>query len=428
MCEDYIQNKLISKENLELIQPYVEGLEEVKKSRELLRKARDSLVLKDSKETLSILRKADAFLIRLTQKMGTQLSEKYFMFLEKILASEISKINFLRSFILIGANKVSTALDTLDQTALFATIARLPETVLSINYLIALVYVFNSLYNKAIDQYNFIFKIAENYGQQSLKLKALIGESITRYLIGNKDNAFQLGKKITENVSEQDLPQLMNALIDSGDYFLAMGIPEIASNLYSEAMECAVDAQQEYKYNLLLNKMKYSFMATSLIGSEPRPNSDVSALVNDYHDLKDSTKFNELMEQLAEFTNKLYQPFPYFTKGEKPVGYYDLPEELRESFDGVKFQENPETGRTLIIGYNEAIGLIAFDIDLERELDGVPENYTMQLKTEAKVQVVAPDVIKETLFLIRAIILIGNEERDINIKRNVPLLFCQLKI
>ena len=83
MCEDYIQNKLISKENLELIQPYVEGLEEVKKSRELLRKARDSLVLKDSKETLSILRKADAFLIRLTQKMGTQLSEKYFMFLEK---------------------------------------------------------------------------------------------------------------------------------------------------------------------------------------------------------------------------------------------------------------------------------------------------------------------------------------------------------
>ena len=64
-----------------------------------------------------------------------------------------------------------------------------------------------------------------------------------------------------------------------------------------------------------------------------------------------------------------------------------FPKNSANLFDGVKFQE-PETGHTLIIGYNGAIGLIAFDIDLERELDGVPENYTMQLKTEAKVQVV----------------------------------------
>ena len=85
----------------------------------------------------------------------------------------------------------------------------------------------------------------------------------------------------------------MIALTDSGDYFLALGFPEIASNLYSEALECAVDSGRKWRYKPLISKMKKAYMASSLIGTETRPSGDISVLIDKFHEIKN---FDKLMK------------------------------------------------------------------------------------------------------------------------------------
>jgi len=365
--------------------------------------------------------------------MGAKLVEKNYQFFEKLIASEISKTIFLKAYILISLNKVVSALDSLDETALFATISRLPNTVLSINYLKGLLYIFNSFYNKAIGQFEFNYKLAESLKVEKnlaeiLKLKAIIGESITSFLIDQQAEALEKVAYVT-NKFKPSFENLMVALIDSGDYFLAMGFPEIASNLYSEGLECAIDAKINWKYNFLLSKMKKAYMSSALLGEDARPTNEISLLIDKFHDLKDTETFNELMIELASFTNKFYEPFKFFTKDKrKLVGYYDLPDEFKETWHCVKIQENPVTNRTTLIGFREEIGLIAFDVQLDSNLEGVPENYSIKLKQTAKVRIDPPESAVETLYLIRAVVKIGNQDRDIEIKRKIPIFFSQMKI
>lgn len=169
-------------------------------------------------------------------------------------------------------------------------------------------------------------------------------------------------------------------------------------------------------------------MSSALIGTEVRPSGDISSLIDGLHDLNDSDTFNELMTQLALFSNKLYEPFEYFTPPKKKNTYYDLNDEFKDEFDCVKIQENPETGRTLLIAFKDELGLVAFDVQLDQNLEGVAENYSIKLKKTCQIRIEPPDIIKETLFLIRAVIEIENEERDIEITRQMPVFFKQLNV
>ena len=433
ICEDFIQKKTISKENRILIEPYNFGLEEIIKSRQFLKEAKLELSKNNFKLSLKNIRLANEILNRVFQLMGAKLVEENYQFFEKLIASEISKTIFLKAYILISLNKVVSALDSLDETALFATISRLPNTVLSINYLKGLLYIFNSFYNKAISQFAFNYQLAESLQVEKnlaeiLKLKAIIGESITSFLIDQQAEALDKVAYVT-NQFKPSFANLMVALIDSGDYFLAMGFPEIASNLYSEGLECAIDANIRWKYNFLLSKMKKAYMSSALLGTDARPTNEISLLIDKFHDLKGTETFNDLMIELARFTNKFYEPFQFFTKDEKKlISYNDLADEFKESWHCVKIQEDPVTNRTTLIGFREEIGLIAFDVQLESNLEGVPENYTIKIKPNAKVRIDPPESATETLYLIRAVVKIGNQDRDIDIKRNIPIFFSQMKI
>lgn len=432
ICEDYIANKSISPDKFKLIEPYEAALKGIRQSREMIKEVK-SLLGSDVKKALNLQTKANNHLIHLTQLMGTKLSETHYQTFEKIMSAENSKINFLRAFILIGANKVASALESLNNAALFATMARSPDTILSINYLIALVYVFNSLYNKAVEQFKFIQQLAENYKQDLIQVKAAIGEAITLYLTGQQSKALKLMESFNETKVKISDIVMMNALIDSGDYYSAMGLPEISSNLYTQALECAVDGDQDWKFNIILSKLKFSYMASSLKYTEKTSTDDsarvdISGLIDKIHILKKMEKFNDLLAKLGEFTNMLYIPFEFFTKGPKPAKYYEIPEKMRESFDCVKIKENEETGRTYLIGYNEDIGLIAFDVQLDRTLEGVPENYGIKLQSTAQVKIIPPDGNLASSLLVRAVVLVADEARDLQIKRNIPAFFSSMKI
>ena len=432
VCYDYIQKRKISPEDSKKIKHFEKSLKKIQKERENLIQAQKYLMKNDFKNTLKILRRTNEILNRDFQLMGAKLREKDYQLLEQVFASEISKVVFLRCFVLIASNKFISALDALDQTALFATVARLPETVLAINYLKALLYILNSYYNKAIDQFKFNYNLAMNlhvrpHIAEILQLKAVIGNCITNYLIDQQNEAFKLVTSTIKSLTSKSIPNLMQALLDSGEYFLAMGFPEIASNLYSEALECAIDSKKKWKYSFILGKMKEAYMASALIGTEIRPSADISILIDKFHDLEDFETFNDLMVQLAQFTNKFYEPFPFFTKDKrKKTPYNQLPDVLKSEWQCVKIEESKKNDETILIGFNEKVGLVAFSVLLDRTLEGVPENYILQLKPHAKVIVEKPSEIDNTAFLIRAMIRLFKEERDIAITRKIPIFFKQL--
>lgn len=432
ICFNFIQNRKLSKEEFKLIKPFEKSLLKIRKERKNLQLAQDSLMKNDFKTTLKILRRTNEILNRNFQLMGTKLQEKDYQLLEQIFASEISKVVFLRCFVLIASNKFISALDALDQTALFATVARLPETVLAINYLKALLYILNSYYNKAIDQFRFNFRLASHLQvrpniAEILRLKAVIGNCITNYLIDQQHEAFELVSDTKKTLTKKSIPNLMQALLDSGEYFLAMGFPEIASNLYSEALECAIDSGKKWKYSFILGKMKEAYMASALIGTETRPSADISVLIDKFHDLQDVDTYNELMVKLAQFTNKFYEPFPFYTKDKrKKTAFSQLPHELKNEWQCVKIEESQKNDETILIGFNESVGLVAFSVLLDRTLEGVPENYIIQLKPTAKVVIEKPSESDLTSFLIRATIKIYKEERDLSIIRKIPIFFKQL--
>ncbi len=432
LCEAFIRGKKISEKDAKTLKPFKKSLVKIKSGRGQVKLAQEAMMKSDYKLTLKILRRTNEKLSRLFQLMGTKMQEKNYQILEKILTSEISKLVFLRCFVLIASNKIISALDALDQTALFATVARLPETVLSINYLKALLYIFNSYYNRAIDQFKFNYELAQNlhvepHVAEILQLKALIGNCITNFLLDQQSEAFTIMKKGMKGLTKKSLPSLMQALLDSGEYFLAMGFPEIASNLYSEALECAIDAKKKWKYAYILRKMKEAYMASALIGAQNRPSADISVLIDKFHDLKDVDTFNDMISQLATFTNKFYEPFQHFSKDKrKKTHFYDLPDELKKEWQCVKIHEHPETDETVLIGFSEDVGLVAFTVLLDRTLEGVPENYTLQLKNSAKVVIEKPNEVDLTSFLIRANIRIFNEEKDLEIVRKIPIFFKQM--
>ncbi|MHA1585190.1 MAG: hypothetical protein ACTSWL_08045 [Promethearchaeota archaeon] len=436
LCEEFIRNRPLSQESIHKIKHFEPTLIKIKKARKLLKEAKLALMESKYRTTLKILRNANEILNRHFQLIGADrdTSKAEYKLIERLLASEISKIIFLRSYVLIENNKFITALSTLDQTALFATLAQIPETVLTINYLKGILYIFNSMYNQAIEQFDFNLELAKSLHinrnlAETLRFKAIIGGSITRFLIDQPEEAIIQVQEMVSKLNKKSIPNLMNALIDSGDYFLAMGFPEISTNLYSEAIECAIDSNKKWKYKILLSKMKQAYMASALIGTETRPSTDISILIDKFHTIQNVTEFNDMMVQFAQFTNKFYEPYSNFSeKGRKLTLYKDLPKEFRTPWECVKIQENEKTGRTLLIGFKENIGLVAFDALLDRNFESVPENYEISLKTTAKVRIDPPDEVRESLFLIRAIVKITNEDRDLEITRKIPVFFKQMRV
>ena len=170
-------------------------------------------------------------------------------------------------------------------------------------------------------------------------------------------------------------------------------------------------------------------MASALVGTESRQTHQIAPLIELWHDLEGVEKYNELMTNFTEFTNKLYEPFEFFTKkGKKFTTYYDLPDEMKHEWKCVKIYESEDSSATLLIGFKEEIGLVGFKVVSGRIFESVPENYTISIKKSAKVKIVPPKPGKIEHLLCRAIVLVPKENRDLQISRKIPVFFEQLRI
>ncbi|MHA2326725.1 MAG: hypothetical protein ACXACB_15055, partial [Promethearchaeota archaeon] len=396
ISEKYISNQDLPQSEEEQVLGILKFLENLKISREYVVKAREAIVKSESKEAVKYLKKGNRFLISLLQVASGQLTKvKDYEVVEQLICSEISKMEFLRAFLLVSLGRINSAIASLDRAALFSTIIHNHKTCLTLNYIKALIYIYHGLYKEAILQYNFTEELADIYEDERLKLKCLIGKAIALYIQGEDRNT---PMSIMEEVSNMDLDKnFLDAIIvfsELGDYFLALGASQIAANLYNQALEISIDYKLNLKSEILIEKLKRSYIATVLDGYSAEDMVEkLDVLLDKAYTIKDVELYNEQIKKISSFNLLFYTPFPHIAGKKKIIPFSKLPNELKEDYLEVvyfeKSQENPNQILFIISHYD--LGLFGIRVKTTDNVIGIAENYTLKIKPTAKAKIYEPD-------------------------------------
>ncbi len=432
IAEKYISNQALSKSEEEQVSSIIKFLENLKIAREYVIRAREAIVKSVSKEAVKYLQKGNEFLISLLQIGSGQLKKmKDYDIIEQLICSEISKMEFLRSFLLVSLGRINSAISSLERAALFSTIIHNYKTCLTLNYIKALIYIFHGLYKDAIRQYDFTEELAEIYNDDKLKLKCSIGKAIALYLQGDDRNT---AMAIMDEISSMDLDEnFLDAVIvfsELGDYFLALGQPQIAANLYNQALEVSIDYKLSFKSEILIEKLKRAYISTVLQGYSADDMVDkLDLLLDKAYTIKDVEKYNDQIKKISSFNKLFYTPFPYITGKKRVIPYSKLPKELKEDYLEVvyfeKISENQE--QILFIVSHYELGLLGIKVKTSENVTGIAENYTLKIKPTAKAKIYEPDETLKNDFLIRAIIEITQKDK-VEINYSLPSFFKQLNL
>jgi hypothetical protein len=432
IADKYINNQNLPKSQEEQISSVVKFLENLKISREYMNRARDAIVKSELKEAVKHLKKGNRFLISLLQVALGQLTKtKDYEVIEQLICSEISKMEFLRSYILVSLGRINSAISSLDRAALFSTIIHNHKTCLTLNYVKALIYLFHGLYKNAIMQYNFTEELAEIYEDDRLKLKSLIGKAIALYIQGeDKETALVIMEEISVMNLDENFLDAIIVFSELGDYFLALGHSQIAANLYNQALEISIDYKLTLKSEILIEKLKRSYIATVLSGYSAEDMVDkLDILLDKAYTIKDVEKYNEQIKKISTFNLLFYTPFPYITGKKKILPFSKIPKELREDhLEVVHFEKDRSNKEKIlfIISHYE-LGLLGVSLKTDESVIGIAENYTLKIKPTAKVKIYAPPEDLKNAYLIRAIVEI-TQKNQVKINYTLPTFFKQLNI
>ncbi|MFX1571933.1 MAG: hypothetical protein ACFFB0_04240 [Promethearchaeota archaeon] len=432
IAEKYIDNQDIPQNEEEKVVGILKFLENLRISREYVIRAREAITKSIPKEAVKFLKKGNGFLVSLLQLASGQLNDvKDYKIVEQLICSEISKMEFLRAFLLVSLGRINAAIDSLERAALFSTIIYNYKTCLTLNYIKALIFLFHGLYENAIMQYNFTEELAEIYEDKMLKLKCLIGKAIALYIQG-EDKLTAIS--IMEEISTMDLDEnFLDAIIvfsELGDYFLALGHSQIATNLYNQALEISIDYKLSFKSEILIGKLKRSYISTVLDGYSAEEMSEkLDILLDKAYSIKDIEKYNEQIKKISSFNLLFYTPFPYISGKKKIVPFSNLPKELQDDYlEVVHFEKSEDhQDQILFIVYHYELGLLGIKVKTSENISGIAENYSLKIKPTAKMKIYKPDEKLRDNYLIRAVIEITAKDQVL-IEYTLPSFFKQLNL
>jgi len=141
--------------------------------------------------------------------------------------------------------------------------------------------------------------------------------------------------------------------------------------------------------------------------------------------INNSKKSNELIDQVNPFFDLNESLIETIEKN--GIDYEICKNSDINSKEVVEILKDPNTNKTVLICYNPNLGLIGFRVKLTFELQGFPEDYTISLTKKAKLKILKPSDKLKAKYLIRAIFQFDDSE-SINIERNIPIFFSQMKI
>jgi rRNA maturation endonuclease Nob1 len=431
IADKYIEGRKITQSEEERVSNIINFLENLKISREYVKKSRNAIVHNESKDAVKFLKKGNGFLVSLLQLASGKIqSVKDYEIVEQLICSEISKMEFLRAFLLVSLGRVNSAIDSLERAALFSTIIHNYQTCLTLNYVKALILLFHGLYNNSIMAYNFTEELASVYQNERLKLKCAIGKAIALYIQGGEKDK-NAAMDIMDEISALDLKDnITDAIVvfsELGDYFLALGHSQLATNLYNESMEMAIDQGLDWKVDILIQKLKQAYIATVINGYASEDIVDnVDVLLNKAYRVKNVDEYNNQIKKIASFNRLFYSPFKYLHGKKKTLKYTELPKELKDTYlEVVHFIKEEENQFLFIISHYE-LALLGVRIKTDQNITGIAENYSLKLSSHDKFKIYEPSEELKNTYLIRAIIEVQGDDTEINY--SLPTFFKQLNL
>jgi len=431
IADKYIEGRKITQSEEERVSNIINFLENLKISREYVKKSRNAIVHNESKDAVKFLKKGNGFLVSLLQLASGKIqSVKDYEIVEQLICSEISKMEFLRAFLLVSLGRVNSAIDSLERAALFSTIIHNYQTCLTLNYVKALILLFHGLYNNSIMAYNFTEELASVYHNERLKLKCAIGKAIALYIQGGEKDK-NAAMDIMDEISALDLKDnITDAIVvfsELGDYFLALGHSQLATNLYNESMEMAIDQGLDWKVDILIQKLKQAYIATVINGYASEEIVDnVDILLNKAYKVKNVEEYNNQIKKIASFNRLFYSPFKYLHGKEKTLKYTELPKELKDTYlEVVHFIKEGENQFLFIVSHYE-LALLGVRIKTDQNITGIAENYSLKLSSHDKFKIYEPSEELKNTYLIRAIIEVQGHDTEINY--SLPTFFKQLNL
>jgi hypothetical protein len=432
IAERYIEGQKIPQSDEEKVYNIINFLENLKISREYIKKSRDAIVKNDSKSAVKFLKKGNGFLVALLQLASGKINKlSDYEIVEQLICSEISKMEFLRAFLLVSLGHINSAIDSLERAALFSTIIHNYQTCLTLNYIKALILLFHGFYQNSILAYNFTEELAEVYKNEKLKLKCAIGKAIALHIQGGEDDK-EAAMSIMSEISDINLKEnIVDAIIvfsELGDYFLALGHSQIATNLYNESMEMAIDAGLNWKVDILIEKLKRAYIATVINGYQAQEIVDnLDLLLNKAYKVKDIEEYNNQIKKIASFNKLFYTPFEYIKGKKKYMKYSTLPDALKDKYlEAVHFIKERGNQILFIVSHYE-LGLLGIRVKTDNKITGIAENYSLRIKPHTNMRIYDAESELKELYLIRAIIDI-KEKEGVEILYSLPTFFKQLNL
>ncbi|MBD3193944.1 MAG: hypothetical protein GF317_02740 [Candidatus Lokiarchaeota archaeon] len=432
IAEKYIEGLNLPRSEEEEVESIINFLENLKISREYVQRSREAIVRNDSKSAVKFLKKGNGFLVSLLQLALGQLEKiKDYELVEQLICSEISKMEFLRAFLLVSLGHINSAIDSLERAALFSTIIHNYHTCLTLNYVKALILLFHGLYDNSILAYNFTEELADVYKDDKLKLKCAIGKAIALYIQGeqeDKETAMAIISEVSDINLEENIVDAIIVFSELGDYFLALGHSQMATNLYNESLEMAIDAGLDWKVDILVEKLKRAYIATVLNGYSANDIVErLDLLLDKAYRVKNVEKYNEQIKKISSFNKLFYTKFPYITGKKKFITYSKIPDELKDEYLEVVHFIKEDDRKILFIISHYDLGLLGLRVKTDENIVGIAENYSLKLKSSAKVKIYEADEDLKEQFLIRAIIEVqGKNQSEINY--SLPSFFKQLNL
>ncbi|TFF97696.1 MAG: hypothetical protein EU547_03590 [Promethearchaeota archaeon] len=431
IAEKYIEGRSLTQSEEERVNNIINFLENLKISREYVKKSRKAIVEKESKDAVKFLKKGNGFLVSLLQLASGKIqSVKDYEIVEQLICSEISKMEFLRAFLLVSLGRINSAIDSLERAALFSTIIHNFQTCLTLNYVKALILLFHGLYNNSIMAYNFTEELASVYRNKRLKLKCAIGKAIALYIQGgekDKNAAMDIMDEISNIDLKDNITDAIVVFSELGDYFLALGHSQLATNLYNESMEMAIDQGLDWKVDILIQKLKQAYIATVINGYYSEEIVDnVDVLLNKAYKVKNVQEYNNQIKKIASFNRMFYTPFQYIQGKKKVLKYTELPKELKDIYLEVVHFIKEENDQVLFIVSHFELALLGVRLKTTQNITGVAENYSLKLNSQDKFKIYEPNEELKNTYLIRAIIEVQGQNTEINY--SLPTFFKQLNL
>ncbi len=424
-CDKYLMNRKMDTEELQSIGDFTPFLDEIILSRREIDRAKTQLGVDDQKGAVKTLRDAAHHLFGTLQLSNATLEAEKAKFFERIVCADLARSEFLYSTLLINNNKLNQALRRLDQAALYSSLSGNANSTLVLNHLKAMILVFNGKYSEAVNQYWLTADLARRYKNHMFELKSMVGQAIALFFTDLQETAIAIMGLVTYQIETEganlDEAQIMFA--ELGDYFYALGRPDIAGRFYDESLECAIDANLDSRVPILIQKLKRSSLAAGFKGYSA---AGFAAFIDKIYEVRNHDKYNEAIAQIAQFNRQFYEDFPYLTPKNEWVPYSDLPENLRVLWEIVEIKYLLAK-KTLLLAYNDTYGLVGFQVPATINVEGVLENYTLELTRKAKVQITAPPEEIRAKYLIRVLITTDNAN-GVVLSRVIPRFFQEVKV